>query len=148
MNAALDIMTWYEALSLIISVFGFGGIVYSIRQNTKQAKASVFFEFTKRYAEIDKDTNYVSSNYRKNKISKTDLDNYYKFLDQYIDLFHQEFELHRRRLIDNEIWKIWESYAREHVTHQTFSGYWESEHGESSFSPNPLFVNFINGLKK
>ena len=141
-------MTTFEIASLIVSVLGLGGIILSIQGSNKQARASVFADFCLRYSTIDEKTNGASANYRKSDVTGEEKENYYKFLDSYLDLFHQEFELKRRGMIDSGIWTIWVEYAKAHIKDRLFDDYWTSDRGRGAFGPNRAFVDFIEEVAR
>jgi hypothetical protein len=138
-------LTTFELASLIVSIVGLAAITWQIRYSARQA--TVFADFSKRYAEIDDRFPNASGHYRTSDLTTDQKKAYFIYLEQYLDLLHQEYELHRRGMIDRAIWNIWAEYARAHVRGHHFQEFWQSDQGKVAFNPNPRFSSFLEGLK-
>lgn len=96
-------------ISTIAALIAIGGLIYQSRSTRKQVKLQNFIEYTKRYQEIilnfPESINEVGFSFDdlpENERSKT-----MWYMRAYFDLCFEEYILHDKKFIDNDLWSIW-----------------------------------------
>jgi hypothetical protein len=113
------IVEWWNALepsevgNLIATgaaLVAIAALIYQSISTRKQIKLQNFIEYTKRYQEIV--LNFPEGINRKDfVISKLPDDQQcrtMRYMRAYVDLCFEEYTLHERGFIDNDLWSIWE----------------------------------------
>lgn len=97
----------------------------------KQTQETFFAEYTKRYQDIilhmpddEKNSQWI------------------KYVRLYFDLCSEEYHLHEKGLINDDVWKLWVDGMRDDVKRQSFRNAWIHPLGQC-YNDNG-FINFMN----
>jgi hypothetical protein len=137
-----------SASALMISSFALIFIAISIRYSARQTYASVLAEFSARYYALDKEYSKEWRYFSKSYINDNEKEKYFEYLEKYMNIFHQEYELKRMRAMDVSIWEITKRYAKKHATGPYFTEFWDSENGRVAFQPNKKFTDLVDRLRQ
>lgn len=134
-----DLQFRWDAVSSLVALFGAFVVLYQLRSvayqiklqtdqlvlQGKQLKLQHYTDYTKRYHAIV--LNFPEDiNDRKFSLTKRrkDYTQTMKYMGEYFDLTLEEWDLHRRELIDKETWAVWESLIRIALSKPVFQQAW------------------------
>lgn len=135
----------WEGLTALATVAGAGIVVWQLHFLRKQVTLQNYSDYTKRYQEIV--LNFPEDINDKKFILNKVRPDYYKtmrYMRSYFDLCFEEWDLHRRKLIDDRAWDVWEGGIRTAMEKPAFQQAWKivkesgTEYGEE-------FETFIIG---
>jgi hypothetical protein len=127
-------MSTSDIIQIILIFLTILGLFFSYYYNNKQLnlfttqlKLNFFNEYTKRYQEIilNFPENINSENFDFNQLTKSERNKTLRYMRAYFDLCSEEYNLHKRELIDDEIWKNWEAGIRFAFTKKAFKDGWK-----------------------
>lgn len=102
---------------------------YELR--TKQSQEQFFAEYTRRYHDI------ISKMPNNENNSE-----YLKYLRLYFDLCNEEFHLHKKGLIDEDVWKSWVERMQDDMKCESFRNVWQNHLGQYYYDKD--FIPFMN----
>ena len=94
---------------------------------TTQLKLNFFSEYTKRYQEIILNFPEEINNpdFDLTSLDKETKNRILKYMRAYFDLCSEEYNLHKRKIIDDDIWKNWEEGIKYTFSKKPFKQGWE-----------------------
>lgn len=129
-------------VELAILIVAIGGLWYQIRSMRKQLTIQNFSDYTKRYQEIilsfPEDVNEPSFNLKAHNDYKRTM----RYMRAYFDLCFEEFYLHQRKLIDKELWSVWEGGMKVAFSKPAFQQAWTIINHDSDFGGQ--FESFVD----
>ena len=140
-------MSWEAIGGLITGVataFAAVLVILQLRELNKQAKLAHFSDYTQRFNDIV--VNFPEDIMSKDFVlaQRPDRDQLMRYFRRYLDLCFEEWFLHRRGLIANDIWRMWESGIKAGMGHPSIQQAWLIVKSTSTF--DPAFIAFIDGL--
>jgi hypothetical protein len=134
-----DLQFRWEAVSSLVALFGACVLLYQLRSvahqiklqteqlvlQGKQLKLQHFTDYTKRYHTIVLNFPQDVSD-RKFRLTKRRKDyvQTVKYMGEYFDLTLEQWDLHRRELIDKETWAVWDGLIRIALSKPAFQQAW------------------------
>lgn len=133
-----NIITFITAIVAIVA------LILQSRSTRKQIKLQNFIEYTKRYQEIllHFPENVNETDFSFEKMDKIERDKTLRYMRAYYDLCFEEFMLHKKGFIDNDLWEIWKSGMKFAFSKTAFKKAWSIIKQDTSFSPE--FEQFVN----
>ncbi len=144
-----NLITFLTAIVAII------GLIYQSMATRKQVKLQNFIEYTKRYQEIilnfpeninaqDFTFEDIDTNKERNKERNKTM----RYMRAYLDLCFEEYTLHDKGFIDNDLWSIWKGGMETAFTKPAFKQAWEIIKKDTEYGVE--FNHFANqlGLKR
>jgi hypothetical protein len=148
------IIEWFNGLdsggignliSSFTAVVAIIGLIYQSHTTRKQVKLQNFIEYTKRYQEIilnfpeninEQDFTFeaISSNEERNKTMR--------YMRAYFDLCFEEYTLHKKKFIDDDLWSIWNGGMKVAFSKPAFQKAWELILKDTKFGSD--FETFIH----
>ena len=117
----------WEAVTAIATIAGAAAVLLQLHWLRQQIKLQNYADYTKRYAEIvlhfPEDINSRSFKLRKRR---KDYDQTMRYMRAYADLCFEEWDLNRRRLIDDKAWKVWEGGIKTAFRKTAFQQAWKT----------------------
>jgi len=94
---------------------------------TTQLKLNFFSEYTKRYQEIILNFPEEINNpdFDLTSLDKETKNRILKYMRAYFDLCSEEYNLHKRKIIDDDIWKNWEEGIKYTFSKKPFKQGWK-----------------------
>ena len=127
------------ALIAIIALF------LQSRSTRKQLKLQNFMEYTKRYQEIilNFPENINEPSFKINEVTPEDSKNKtMRYMRAYFDLCFEEYILHKKKFIDDDLWEIWKNGMIVALSKPAFQQAWKIIIVNSRFGDG--FENFID----
>jgi hypothetical protein len=122
-------------ISTFAALVAIGGLIYQSRSTSKQVKLQNFIEYTKRYQEIIlnfpeniNDADFTFGSMETNIKNKT-----MRYMRAYFDLCFEEYILHEKKFIDDELWSIWKGGMEVAFSKLAFQQAWESIQKDTKF---------------
>ena len=119
-------------------------LVIQSRSMRKQMKLQNYMEYTKRYQEIIlnfpesiNERSFVLDDLPSSEVRGKTM----RYMRAYYDLCYEEFDLHRRKFIDEDIWQIWEAGMRTAFSKPAFQQAWGKIKQDSNFEQQ--FEDFV-----
>ncbi len=155
-----DLQFRWDAVSALVALFGALVVLYQLRSvanqiklqtdqlvlQAKQQKLQHYMEYTNRYhviaAQFPKDVNepdFVLSKRRKDYAQTV------KAMDRYFDLCLEQWDLHRRNLIDMKTWAVWHELIKAALDKPAFRQGWEIVRTEKKYY-SADFKQLINDI--
>jgi len=106
--------------SLIVAIVGVTIAVLTLRKQAEVSRLTFFAEYTKRYQEI---ILHLPENL--DDITILDDKKTKPYLRAYFDLCSEQYFLHRKKYLDNEVWKEWKGGMKIMFDKKAVSAYWE-----------------------
>ena len=133
-----NLISTFAALVAIV------GLIYQSRSTRKQVKLQNFIEYTKRYQEIIlnfpeniNDEDFVFEGMKKEIKDKT-----MRYMRAYFDLCFEEYTLHEKKFIDDDLWSIWEGGMEMAFSKAAFQQAWKIIQEDTKFGEN--FEAFVH----
>lgn len=110
----------------------------------EQIKHNYFTEFTKRYQNISLHfpENINEDTFRYEKLEKNIRDKTMRYMRVYFDLCSEEFFLHEKKYLDEDVWNEWKEGMKVAFNKKAFKDAWEKVTNESEFYVK--FKDFVN----
>jgi len=108
-------MSWADAGGLLTGVATAVAavlVILQLRELNKQAKFSHFSDYTKRFNEIASQLPEDATHMDFALEGRPDRTQVMRAMRRYFDLSYEEWWLHQHRLIDRDIWRLWEMGIR------------------------------------
>jgi len=130
-------MEWWNSLepsevgnliATAAALVAIAGLIYQSVSTRKQIKLHNFIEYTKRYQEII--LNFPEGINRGDfviaRLEEQQRDKTMRYMRAYVDLCFEEYTLHEKRFIDDDLWSIWEGGMRTAFTKPAFRQAWKA----------------------
>ena len=118
----------WDAVGAIATAAGACFIWHQISQVQKQIKLQNYSNYTKRYQEIvlnfPEEINEPKFELSELGLGKRCHDKTMRYMRSYFDLSFEEWNLHERKLIDPDTWKVWEGGIRTALKKPAFQQGW------------------------
>lgn len=127
------------------------GLILQSRSTRKQLKLQNFIEYTKRYQEIilNFPENINQHDFQLNAIEPEETKNKTKrYMRAYLDLCFEEWTLHQKGFIDEDLWSIWRGGMETAFSKPAFQQGWAAIQQDTEYGSE--FQQFANelGLKR
>ena len=114
-------------ISSCAALVAIAGLIYQSRSTRKQIKLQNFIEYTKRYQEIV--LNFPEGINRSSFVIRDispqqEHDKTMRYMRAYIDLCFEEYTLHEKGFIDDDLWSIWEGGMKTAFSKAAFKQAW------------------------
>jgi hypothetical protein len=112
----------------------------------KQLKLQNFIEYTKRYQEIilNFPENINEPTFDIGSLQKQEKDKLMRYMRCYFDLCYEEFTLAAKKILDHDLWKMWEEGIKAALSKSAFQQAWNKIKIDTSYDTK--FNKFINEL--
>jgi hypothetical protein len=132
------------ALSVVIAVLT---VLLAIRVYRRQMNAQLFVGYTGRYEQIMGSFPKDGWSARLNLVDKLPerSDELSLCVLKYLNLCSEEFYLHKRKYLADEVWKIWEREIKRTLATPLFVREWKNLKGE--FESYPEFQQFVEAAR-
>jgi len=131
-------------ISSIVAVVAIVGLILQSRSTRKQVKLQNFIEYTKRYQKIilNFPENINDSAFSIADITPVEERNTtMRYMRAYFDLCFEEYTLHKKKFIDNDLWSIWNDGMRAAFSKPAFQQAWAKIRKDTKFGRE--FERFI-----
>ena len=137
-----NLISTFAALVAIV------GLIYQSHSTRKQAKLQNFIEYTKRYQEIilNFPENINEQSFSFDSMLREDKNKTMRYMRAYFDLCFEEFTLHEKGFIDNDLWSIWNGGMEEAFSKSAFKQGWKIIRNDTKFGSD--FVAFVENQAK
>ncbi len=124
-----NLISTFAALVAII------GLIYQSHSTRKQVKLQNFIEYTKRYQEIilNFPENINEENFSFEELDKTTKNKAMRYMRAYFDLCFEEYTLHDKKFIDNDLWSIWKGGMEFAFSKSAFQQAWKVIEKDTKF---------------
>jgi len=114
-----------------------GGLIYQSLSTRKQIKLQNFIEYTKRYQEIvlNFPEGINRSDFVIDELEAKERDKTMRYMRAYIDLCFEEYTLHEKGFIDDDLWSIWEGGMKTAFSKAAFKQAWEAIREDTEYGP-------------
>ncbi len=132
-------------ISSSAAVVAIVALVLQSRSTRKQLKLQNFIEYTKRYQEIilHFPENINESNFTFESLQTDEVRNKtMRYMRAYFDLCFEEYTLHQKKFIDNDLWSIWEGGMEKAFSKPAFLEAWDAVKKDTRFGD--VFVSFVD----
>lgn len=125
-------------ISTIAALVAIGGLIYQSRSTRKQVKLQNFIEYTKRYQEIilNFPENINKENFTFEGMEAEVKDKTMRYMRAYFDLCFEEYTLHEKKFIDDDLWSIWKGGMEVAFSKVAFQKAWEAIREDTKFGDN------------
>lgn len=125
-------------ISTFAALVAIVGLVYQSRSTRKQVKLQNFIEYTKRYQEIilNFPENINEPNFALDALLPEVKNKTMRYMRAYFDLCFEEFTLHEKKLIDNDLWSIWRDGMEVAFSKTAFKQAWIAIKNDTKFNSN------------
>ncbi len=120
----------------------------SLRIQNEQIKHDFFAEYTKRYQEIilHFPENINENKFSYEKLEKEVKDRTMRYMRVYFDLCSEEYFLHKKGVLDEDVWKEWQEGMISAFNKPAFKIAWKQVTQDSDFYKE--FKDFVNSIIK
>ena len=120
--------------------------IKQFRQMKNQLKNTLFAEYTKRYQEIilNFPEEINDDSFTIKKLPKQEYDKTMRYMRVYYDLCSEEYFLHKKRHLDNDVWKEWKEGMVFAFKKKAFKDAWKIITEKSSLGPYSAFKKFVD----
>lgn len=128
----------------LVAIFS---LIIQSRSTRKQLKLQNFIEYTKRYQEIvlNYPENINSQDFLIDEIEPEELKNKtMRYMRAYVDLCFEEYTLHKKGFIDEDLWSIWKGGMETAFSKPAFRQAWSLIQQDTEYGPE--FQRFANDL--
>ncbi|MBF0585316.1 hypothetical protein INT08_06660 [Prosthecochloris sp. N3] len=140
-------MLFSEAISVLAVFVALVALWWEVKQNTQQAKIQNFLAYTQRYQEImanlpcdiDRDSFSLDS------LDLQKKEYVLRWIRAYYDLCSEEYYLYRQRLIDKNVWLLWEMGMKDSFNRRGFVEGWEFVQSNQYYSKS--FAEYVGKTK-
>lgn len=134
-------------ISVLAAIVAIGGLILQSRSTRKQVKLQNFIEYTKRYQEIilNFPEGINQGDIEIDLLDPVEKQRIMRYMRAYLDLCFEEYTLHEKGFIDNDLWEIWESGMRTAFSKPAFKQAWEKIREDTEYGKE--FTNFADQLK-
>ena len=124
-----NLISTFAALVAIV------GLICQSRSTRKQIKLQNFIEYTKRYQEIilNFPENINEENFTFDSLDKISKEKTMRYMRAYFDLCFEEYTLHEKGFIDNDLWSIWEGGMKFAFSKSAFQQAWKIIEKDTEF---------------
>ena len=114
-------------ISTFAAIVAIGGLIYQSRSTRKQVKLQNFIEYTKRYQEIilNFPENINEKNFLFDKLQEDQKRKTMRYMRAYFDLCFEEYTLHKKKFIDDDLWSIWQDGIKVAFSKTAFKSAWD-----------------------
>ena len=136
-------------ISTAAALIAIGGLIYQSQSTRKQLKLQNFIEYTKRYQEIilNFPENINEQDFSFNSVIDEEIKNKtMRYMRAYFDLCCEEFTLHEKGFIDNDLWSIWRDGMKAAFSKSAFTQAWETIKNDTVFGAD--FKTFVENQAK
>lgn len=122
-------------ISTFAALVAIGGLIYQSRSTRKQVKLQNFIEYTKRYQEIilNFPENINEASFKFEDIEPETRKKTMRYMRAYFDLCFEEYTLHKKKFIDDDLWSIWKGGMAVAFSKSAFQQAWEVIHKDTKF---------------
>jgi hypothetical protein len=139
----LDSQAIANIISTVTALAAIAALIYQLRAAKRQIKLQNFIEFTKRYQGIIlnlperiNDPTFAIELLGPREKNKT-----LRYMRAYFDLCFEEFTLHKKGLIDNDLWEMWKSGMEFAFSKSAFKQAWHVIRQDTKFGSG--FEEFV-----
>lgn len=141
-----SIVEWWNALesaevgnliATAAALVAIVGLIYQSYSTRKQIKLQNFIEYTKRYQEIVLNfpeginrSDFVIDQRESQEHQKT-----MRYMRAYVDLCFEEYTLHEKGFIDDDLWSIWEGGMKTAFSKSAFKQAWRAIREDTEYGP-------------
>ena len=127
-------------ISTVTALIAIGGLIYQSRSTRKQLKLQNFVEYTKRYQQIL--LNLPESIHKAEfSVENFNNENTMRYMRAYFDLCFEEYILHEKQFIDDDLWLLWEKGMRDTLAKSAFQKAWNKIKEDTMFGNR--FEDFV-----
>jgi len=122
-------------IATFTAIIAIAGLIYQSHSTRKQVKLQNFIEYTKRYQEIilNFPENINEQSFSFDAMSQEDKNKTMRYMRAYFDLCFEEFILHEKKFIDNDLWSIWSSGMEVAFSKSAFKQAWATIRNDTKF---------------
>lgn len=130
-------------ISTFAALVAIAGLIYQSHATRKQVKLQNFIEYTKRYQEIilNFPENINEQCFSFGDLSPEVKDKTMRYMRAYCDLCFEEFTLHEKKFIDNDLWSIFRGGMEAAFSKSSFKQAWATIRTDTKFSSG--FAAFV-----
>jgi hypothetical protein len=130
-------------ISTVTALVAVAALVYQLSVAKKQIKLQNFIEFTKRYQEIilNFPESINESTFAIESLEPEVKNKTLRYMRAYFDLCFEEFTLHKKGFIDNDLWEIWKSGMEFAFSKAAFKQAWHTIRQDTKFGSG--FEEFV-----
>ncbi len=129
------------------AVVAIAGLILQSRSTRKQVKLQNFIEYTKRYQEIvlNFPENINRQDFQIDSVEPQELkDKTMRYMRAYVDLCFEEYTLHKKGFIDEDLWSIWNGGMETAFSKPAFQQAWAVIQQDTEYGNE--FYEFANDL--
>lgn len=122
-------------ISTFAALVAIAGLIYQSHATRKQVKLQNFIEYTKRYQEIilNFPENINEQSFSFDALSQEVKNKTMRYMRAYFDLCFEEFTLHEKNFIDNDLWSIWRGGMEVAFSKSAFKQAWAAIKTDTKF---------------
>jgi len=141
-------MVFENYLALISTLIALFTLARQIYISNKQSKIKTFFTYTQRYQDIvvNLPLNIKSNDFSINKLEKKEKEHLLIWLRAYFNLCSEEYYLNKKKLVDSDIWELWELGIHDSLKLIAFQDAWKELKNNEYYEKD--FSNYINNMIK
>lgn len=131
-------------ISTFAALVAIGGLIYQSRSTRKQVKLQNFIEYTKRYQEIilNFPENINEADFKFEDMGREQKNKTMRYMRAYFDLCFEEYTLHEKKFIDDDLWSIWKDGMQVAFSKPAFQQAWQAIQKDTKFGES--FEAFVN----
>ena len=141
-------MEWLEYVKIIISIAGITIVFFGLKGVRTQIQASMFSDYTKRYAEVIDGLPFgarsPSSVKSLDDFDETEQQRIIGTVRRYLNLVSEEMYLAEEKFIADSAWIIWKTGIQDTMRLSAFAEVWKTIRDE--YDAYPEFQRFIEEL--
>lgn len=122
-------------ISTVAAIVAIGGLIYQSHSTRKQIKLQNFIEYTKRYQEIilNFPENINEINFTFEDMDAEIKNKTMRYMRAYFDLCFEEYILHKKNFIDDDLWSIWKDGMEVAFSKSAFQQAWKIIQKDTKF---------------
>jgi len=139
----MEFENYLALIGTIIAIFTLARQIYISNQ---QSKIKTFFIYTQRYQDImlKLPLTIKSNDFLIKDLEKDKKDELLVWLRAYFNLCSEEYYLNQKKLVDNNIWGLWESGIQDSLKIIAFRDAWKELKKNGYYDKD--FSNYINNM--
>lgn len=132
-------------ISIITALIAVSALIWQIRTNNKQSKMQTFLVYTQRYQDIfiNLPSGIESNDFDINN-GEYDKEMFLRNLRAYFDLCSEQYQLHKRGLIDDKVWTLWKNGMKDSLKKPAFIQAWKEIQSHDYYHRH--FADYIDRL--
>lgn len=131
-------------ISTFAALVAIAALIIESRWTRKQVKLQNFIEYTKRYQEIvlNFPENVNEHSFTFDALPYDEKSKTMRYMRAYFDLCFEEFTLHEKGFIDDDLWTIWKGGMETAYSKTAFRQAWATIRNDTQFGAN--FQRFVD----